>query len=125
APEHQIHRLAESLNNAERVVLFCGMGTRGAHTEVMELAARLNAPVGHALRGKEWIQYDNPYDVGMSGLLGYGACHAAMHRADRIVLLGTDFPYDNFLPQANTVQVDIEPSHLGRRTVLDLAVQGD
>lgn len=125
APEHQIHRLAESLNNAERVVLFCGMGTRGAHTEVMELAARLNAPVGHALRGKEWIQYDNPYDVGMSGLLGYGACHAAMHRADRVVLLGTDFPYDNFLPQANTVQVDIEPSHLGRRTVLDLAVQGD
>lgn len=123
--ESEIQRLADSLNSAERVMLFCGAGTRGAHGEVMELAQRLNAPVGHALRGKEWIQYDNPYDVGMSGLLGYGACYEAMQRADRVVLLGTDFPYDNFLPQANTVQVDIEPRHLGRRTVLDLAVHGD
>ncbi|GAB3285464.1 pyruvate dehydrogenase [Parasphingorhabdus pacifica] len=124
-PESQVAALADSLNSAERVMLFCGAGTRGAHSEVMELAGRLNAPVGHALRGKEWIQYDNAYDVGMSGLLGYGACHEAMHRADRVVLLGTDFPYNDFLPQANTVQVDIEPAHLGRRTVLDLAVQGD
>ena len=121
----QVERLAESLNSAERVMLFCGAGSRGAHREVMELAGKLNAPVGHALRGKEWIQFDNPYDVGMSGLLGYGACQEAMGKADRLVLLGTDFPYDNFLPQANTVQVDIEPAHLGRRTVLDLAVQGD
>ena len=121
----QVDEFANVLNSAERVMLFCGAGTRGAHNEVMQLAGRLNAPVGHALRGKEWIQYDNPYDVGMSGLLGYGACQDAMDKADRVVLLGTDFPYDNFLPQANTVQVDIEPSHLGRRTVLDLAVQGD
>ncbi|GAB2731737.1 pyruvate dehydrogenase [Salinifilum aidingensis] len=121
----QVRELATEINEAERVMLFCGMGTRGAHGEVMQLAERVNAPVGHALRGKEWIQYDNPYDVGMSGLLGYGACHEAMHRADLVVLLGTDFPYDNFLPQANTVQVDIEPAHLGRRTVLDVAVQGD
>ncbi|MCC5697913.1 ubiquinone-dependent pyruvate dehydrogenase, partial [Klebsiella pneumoniae] len=90
-----------------------------------ELAGRLNAPVGHALGGKEWIQYDNPFDVGMSGLLGYGACYEAMHSADLVVLLGTDFPYDNFLPQRNTVQIDIEPAHLGRRTKLDLAVHGD
>ncbi|RCW42914.1 pyruvate dehydrogenase (quinone) [Halopolyspora algeriensis] len=124
-PESQVRALAEAMNSAERVMLFCGAGTRGAHDEVMRLASVLNAPVGHALRGKEWIQYDNPYDVGMSGLLGYGACHEAMHRADLVVLLGTDFPYDNFLPQAHTVQVDIEPSHLGRRTVLDVAVQGD
>ncbi|GAA4613268.1 pyruvate dehydrogenase [Saccharopolyspora hordei] len=123
--QEQVLALAEKLNRAERPMLFCGAGTRGAHDEVMELAARVNAPVGHALRGKEWIQYDNPFDVGMSGLLGYGACHDAMHRADLVVLLGTDFPYDNFLPQANTVQVDIEPTHLGRRTVLDLAVHGD
>ncbi|GAB2661795.1 pyruvate dehydrogenase [Saccharopolyspora gloriosae] len=121
----QVELLAESLNSAERVMLFCGAGTRGAHPEVMELAGTLHSPVGHALRGKEWIQYDNPYDVGMSGLLGYGACQQAMQKADRVVLLGTDFPYDNFLPQANTVQVDIDPTHLGRRTVLDLAVQGD
>ena len=124
-PASQVAELASSLNSAERVMLFCGAGTRGAHREVMQLAGKLNAPVGHALRGKEWIQYDNPYDVGMSGLLGYGACHEAMHKADRVVLLGTDFPYDNFLPQANTIQVDIDPTHLGRRTVLDLAVQGD
>ncbi|QUH00427.1 pyruvate dehydrogenase [Saccharopolyspora erythraea] len=124
-PEDQIRELADSLNRAERVMLFCGAGTRGAHSEVMRLAGKLNAPVGHALRGKEWIQYDNPFDVGMSGLLGYGACHEAMHKADRVVLLGTDFPYDNFLPQARTVQVDIEPTHLGRRTALDFAVLGD
>ncbi|MER7016177.1 pyruvate dehydrogenase [Saccharopolyspora sp. NPDC000359] len=124
-PQEQVLALADKLNQAERPMFFCGAGTRGAHQEVMELAARVNAPVGHALRGKEWIQYDNPFDVGMSGLLGYGACHDAMHRADLVVLLGTDFPYDNFLPQANTVQVDIEPAHLGRRTVLDLAVHGD
>ncbi|GAA2810759.1 pyruvate dehydrogenase [Saccharopolyspora taberi] len=124
-PASQVAELASALNSSERVMLFCGAGTRGAHGEVMQLAGKLNAPVGHALRGKEWIQYDNPYDVGMSGLLGYGACHEAMHKADRLVLLGTDFPYDNFLPQANTIQVDIEPAHLGRRTVLDFAVQGD
>lgn len=124
-PESQVRALAESLNSAERVMLFCGAGTRQAHDEVMQLADTLKSPVGHALRGKEWIQYDNPFDVGMSGLLGYGACHEAMHKADLVVLLGTDFPYDNFLPQANTVQVDIEPSHLGRRTALDFAVQGD
>ena len=121
----QVDALAEKINRAERPMLFCGAGSRGAHADVMELAEKIKAPVGHALRGKEWIQYDNPYDVGMSGLLGYGACHEAMHKADLVLLLGTDFPYDNFLPQANTVQVDIEPTHLGRRTVLDLAVHGD
>ncbi|MFC7343014.1 pyruvate dehydrogenase [Saccharopolyspora griseoalba] len=123
--QEQVSALADKLNRAERPMLFCGAGTRGAHRDVMALAGRINAPVGHALRGKEWIQYDNPYDVGMSGLLGYGACHEAMHKADLVVLLGTDFPYDNFLPQERTVQVDIEPSHLGRRTELDLAVHGD
>ncbi|TWF93463.1 pyruvate dehydrogenase [Saccharopolyspora dendranthemae] len=121
----QVDALAERINRAERPMLFCGAGSRGAHADVMQLAEKIKAPVGHALRGKEWIQYDNPYDVGMSGLLGYGACHEAMHKADLVLLLGTDFPYDNFLPQANTVQVDIDPTHLGRRTVLDLAVHGD
>jgi len=92
---------------------------------VMELAGKLHSPVGHSLRGKEWIQYENPYDVGMSGLLGYGACYAATHEADLLLLLGTDFPYDEFLPGAHTVQVDHELSRLGRRTPLDLAVHGD
>jgi pyruvate dehydrogenase (quinone) len=91
----------------------------------MALAGRLHAPVGHALGGKEWIQYDNPYDVGMSGLLGYGACYDAMHAADLVALVGTDFPYDQFLPLARTVQIDIDPAHLGRRTPLELGVEGD
>jgi pyruvate dehydrogenase (quinone) len=121
----QVSALARRLNAARTVTLFCGAGTRGAHREVMELAGRLQSPVGHSLRGKEWIQYDNPYDVGMSGLLGYGACYQATHEADLLLLLGTDFPYDEFLPQAHTVQVDHDPTRLGRRTQLDLAVHGD
>ena len=124
-PPEQVRALAGKLNAARRVMLFCGAGVRDAHAEVMELAGRVHAPVGHSLRGKEWIQYDNPYDVGMSGLLGYGACYDAMHEADLVVLLGTDFPYDDFLPQAHTVQVDHDAGHLGRRTVLELGVHGD
>ncbi|MFJ4096535.1 pyruvate dehydrogenase [Kitasatospora sp. NPDC089913] len=124
-PWSQVQELARLLNAAPRVALFCGAGVRDAHAEVMELAATLCAPVGHSLRGKEWIQYDNPYDVGMSGLLGYGACHEALHSADLVLLLGTDFPYDSFLPQARTVQVDHDATRLGRRTALDLAVHGD
>ncbi|MEV6909168.1 pyruvate dehydrogenase [Amycolatopsis sp. NPDC051071] len=124
-PEPQVARLAELINDAETVTLFAGAGVRGAHAEVMELAEAVQAPVGHSLRGKEWIQYDNPYDVGMSGLLGYGACYRAMNDADLLVLLGTDFPYDSFLPQARTVQVDHDATRLGRRTPLELAVHGD
>ncbi len=124
-PRSQVEQLAEALNSAETVSLFCGAGARGAHAEIMALAETLKAPVGHSLRGKEWIQYDNPYDVGMSGLLGYGACHVAMHEADMLVLIGTDFPYAQFLPGTNTVQIDHEAARLGRRTPLQLAVHGD
>jgi pyruvate dehydrogenase (quinone) len=123
-PASVVTELASLLNSAENVMLFAGAGTAGAHDEVMSLASALAAPVGHSLGGKEWIQYDNPYDVGMSGLLGYGACYEAMHEADLVVLLGTDFPYDNFLPGARTVQIDVEPAHLGRRTPLVLGVHG-
>lgn len=121
----QVEQLALMLNRAEKVMLFAGAGVRGSHAEVMGLAGKVLAPVGHSLRGKEWIQYDNPYDVGMSGLLGYGACYKAMHEADLVVLLGTDFPYDPFLPGRNTVQIDHDASRLGRRTPLELAVHGD
>jgi pyruvate dehydrogenase (quinone) len=124
-PASQVRQLADALNAADTVTLFCGAGVRGAHPEVMALAEAVKAPVGHSLRGKEWIQYDNPYDVGMSGLLGYGACHEALHEADLLVLLGTDFPYDSFLPGRRTAQVDSEAAHLGRRTPLDVAVHGD
>ncbi|MFJ8542711.1 pyruvate dehydrogenase [Streptomyces sp. NPDC093586] len=124
--DHEVSRLREMVDAAERVTLFCGRGVAGAHAEVMAFAEKIKAPVGHALRGKEHIQYDNPYDVGMSGLLGYGAAYEAMHEADLLILLGTDFPYSNFLPRhVKTVQVDLQPERLGRRTSLDLAVWGD
>ncbi|SEL38258.1 pyruvate dehydrogenase [Streptacidiphilus jiangxiensis] len=121
----QVEALAEAINAARKPVLFAGAGVRGAHAEVMRLAETVLAPIGHSLRGKEWIQFDNPYDVGMSGLLGYGACHDALHEADLVLLLGTDFPYDSFLPGRHTVQIDHDPTRFGRRTPLDLAVHGD
>ena len=124
-PADQVRALADRLNAAPTVTLFCGAGVRGAHDAVMALADKVASPVGHSLRGKEWIQYDNPYDVGMSGMLGYGACYDATHQADLLVLLGTDFPYDAFLPQRRTVQVDHDLTRFGRRTPLDLAVHGD
>ena len=124
-PGEQVRALAERLDQAETVTLFCGAGVEGAHAEVMELAGKLQSPIGHTLRGKEWIQYDNRYDVGMSGLLGYGACYEATNDADLLVLLGTDFPYNDFLPGAHTVQVDHDATRLGRRTALELAVHGD
>ncbi|MGA5420292.1 pyruvate dehydrogenase [Streptomyces lavendulocolor] len=122
----EIDALVRLIDDADRVTLFCGSGTKGAHAEVMQFAERIKSPVGHALRGKEWIQYDNPYDVGMSGLLGYGAAYEATHECDLLILLGTDFPYNAFLPDdVKIVQVDVRPEHLGRRSKLDLAVWGD
>ncbi|MFJ1535347.1 pyruvate dehydrogenase [Streptomyces mirabilis] len=124
--ETELARLTALVDAAERVMVFCGRGVAGAHAEVMAFAEKVKAPVGHALRGKEHIQYDNPYDVGMSGLLGYGAAYDAMHECDLLLLLGTDFPYTDFLPRhVRTVQVDVQPERLGRRTRLDLAVWGD
>jgi pyruvate dehydrogenase (quinone) len=123
--ERQVRALAEAIDAAGSVTLFCGAGVRDAHAEVMELAGKLLSPVGHALGGKEWIQYDNPYDVGMSGLLGYGACYEASQEADLLILLGTDFPYDSFLPQRRTAQVDRDPAKLGNRTAVEVPVHGD
>ncbi|MFF9109881.1 MULTISPECIES: pyruvate dehydrogenase [unclassified Streptomyces] len=122
----EIDRLVDLIDGAERVTLFCGSGTAGAHAEVMEFAQKIKSPVGHALRGKEFIQYDNPFDVGMSGLLGYGAAYEATHECDLLILLGTDFPYNAFLPDdVKIAQIDVRPEHLGRRSKLDLAVWGD
>ncbi|MDH6699655.1 pyruvate dehydrogenase [Streptomyces griseoviridis] len=122
----EIDQLVDLIDRARRVTLFCGSGTAGAHAEVMEFAEKIKSPVGHALRGKEWIQYDNPYDVGMSGLLGYGAAYEATHECDLLILLGTDFPYNAFLPDdVKIAQVDVRPERLGRRSKLDLAVWGD
>ncbi|MET9513666.1 pyruvate dehydrogenase [Streptomyces sp. NPDC002994] len=124
----ELEKLVRMIDEAKRVTLFCGSGTAGAHAQVMQFAERVKSPVGHALRGKQWIQYDNPYDVGMSGLLGYGAAYEATHECDLLILLGTDFPYYDFLPNGDDVkivQVDVRPERLGRRSKLDLAIWGD
>ncbi|AJK69716.1 pyruvate dehydrogenase [Corynebacterium marinum] len=117
--------LVQAINDAEKVTLFCGAGVRDAREQVLALAEKIKAPVGHAFGGKMHIQYGNPFDVGMSGLLGYGACHGAMHDADLLILLGTDFPYTEFLPRDNVAQVDLDASHIGRRTTVRHPVVGD
>ncbi|GAA1788872.1 pyruvate dehydrogenase [Planosporangium flavigriseum] len=124
--ESVIAEFAQLVNEARTVTLFCGRGVAGAHDQVIALAEKLKAPVGHAMRGKDWIEYDNPYDVGMSGLLGYGACYDAMQECELLILLGTDFPYVQFMPKdSKVVQVDIARERLGRRSRLDLGVWGD
>jgi pyruvate dehydrogenase (quinone) len=124
--DDDLDRLASLLDGAGSVTLFCGSGCAGAHDEVLRLAETLKAPVGYAYRGREWIQHDNPYEVGMTGLIGFGAAYRAMHECDVLLLLGTDLPYEAFLPtQVKIAQVDIRPEHLGRRSRLDLGVCGD
>ena len=117
--------LTQAINEAKTVTLFVGAGVKNAREQVLALAEKIKAPIGHALGGKMYIQYDNPFDVGMSGLLGYGAAHEATHEADLLILLGTDFPYNDFLPDANVAQVDIDGSHIGRRTRIKYPVTGD
>ena len=117
-----IDEAAALLNKADKVAIFAGAGVEGAHDEVIALADALKAPIGHSLRGKHFIQYDNPFDVGMTGLLGYGAAAEGMNDADVLILLGTDFPYDQFLPSTPTIQVDTHAEKLGRRTDVGLAI---
>ena len=117
-----IDEAAALLNKANKVAIFAGAGVEGAHDEVIALADALKAPIGHSLRGKHFIQYDNPFDVGMTGLLGYGAAAEGMNDADVLILLGTDFPYDQFLPSTPTIQVDTRAEKLGRRTDVGLAI---
>jgi pyruvate dehydrogenase (quinone) len=119
-------RLADLVNGAKKVALFCGIGCAGAHDEVVALAQKLQAPVGFSFRGKEWLEHDNPNAVGMSGLLGWGAAYKAMHECDVLLLLGTDFPYESFMPASSKiVQIDIRAERLGRRSRLDLGLCGD
>lgn len=117
-----VEEAASLLNKANKVAIFAGAGVEGAHDEVIALADALKAPIGHSLRGKHFIQYDNPFDVGMTGLLGYGAAAEGMNDADVLILLGTDFPYDQFLPSTPTIQVDTHAEKLGRRTDVGLAI---
>jgi pyruvate dehydrogenase (quinone) len=119
-------KLAGFLDAGDRVTLMCGAGCAGAHDEVIALAARLKAPIVHALRGKEHIEYENPFDVGMTGLIGFSSGYAAMKDCDVLLMLGTDFPYRQFYPEhAKVLQVDIRPEALGNRCPLALGVLGD
>ncbi|PMC64939.1 ubiquinone-dependent pyruvate dehydrogenase [Corynebacterium tuscaniense] len=118
-------RLVQAINDAKTVTLFCGVGTAGAREEVLALAEKIKSPIGHSFGGKMHIQHDNPFDVGMNGLLGYGACYEASHKADLLILLGTDFPYNAWLPTKNVAQVDIKAENIGRRTQVQYPVVGD
>ncbi|MCU1562885.1 MAG: pyruvate dehydrogenase, partial [Arthrobacter sp.] len=120
-----VQQLADAVNAAEKVAIFAGAGVEDAHDEVIALAERIKAPIGHSLRGKDFMQYDNPYDIGMTGLLGYGAAAEGIEDADLLILLGTDFPYDQFLPRTLTAQVYRAAHKQGRRTDVSIAVHGD
>jgi pyruvate dehydrogenase (quinone) len=123
--EQDLQRLAELLNRHQKVVIFCGIGAADAHDEVVELSQKLNAPVGYSFRGKMSIQYDNPNEVGMTGLLGLPSAFHSMHEADLLVLLGTDFPYTQFMPvECKIVQIDIKPERIGRRAKVEIGLHG-
>ena len=124
--DEEIAKTASILNESRKVTIFGGAGCAGAHTELIELAGKLKAPIVHALRGKEFIEYDNPFDVGMTGLLGFSSGYRAMMDCDTLLMLGTDFPYQQFYPEkATIIQVDIRGEQIGRRTKVDLGVGGD
>ncbi len=132
-PTHSICRPADDelrgaatiLNSSDKITILAGAGVEGAHDELVTLAATLKAPVVHALRGKEFVEYDNPYDVGMTGLLGFASGYKAIKEAEVLLMLGTDFPYRQFYPErATVIQVDIRGRNLGRRTPVDLGLVG-
>jgi pyruvate dehydrogenase (quinone) len=125
--DEDLNRLVEMIDDAKTVAIFGGDGCRYARDEVIELSKRLNAPVGYALRGKQWLEHDNPNAVGMTGLIGYGGAYGAINEAELLLLLGTDFPFSEFLPgdKVKKVQIDKNPKHIGRRTNVDLGLVGD
>src|SRR6266404_6165870 len=123
-----LERLAKLLNGESRVTLLCGSGCENAHQELLALGERLRAPMVHTMRGKEHVEWDNPYDVGMTGLIGFSSGYYAMRECDLLLMLGTDFPYSQFYPRktgTRIVQIDIRPGNLGRRAPLDLGIVGD
>ncbi|OPK04342.1 pyruvate oxidase [Pseudomonas veronii] len=124
--EQDLQRLSEILDSSQKVTLLCGSGCAGAHAQVVALADALGAPVVHALRGKEHVEWDNPFDVGMTGLIGFSSGYHAMLNCDALIMLGTDFPYRQFYPtDAKIIQIDRNPQALGRRATLDLGIAAD
>src|SRR6202007_2710213 len=122
-----IAELAELLNGANRCALLCGSGCEGAHDQVVALAGKLKSPIVHALRGKEHVEWGNPFDVGMTGLIGFSSGYYAMKNCDTLLMLGTDFPYRQFYPDSGVhiAQIDIRPENLGRRAAIELGLVGD
>ncbi|WP_407311650.1 ubiquinone-dependent pyruvate dehydrogenase [Pseudomonas sp. nanlin1] len=124
--ESEIQQLADFLDTGKRVTLLCGAGCAGAHAEVVALANLLKAPIVHALRGKEHLEYDNPFDVGMTGLIGFASGFNAMKNCDTLLMLGTNFPYRQFFPEHSRIaQVDLSPEALGNRCPLEIGLLGD
>jgi pyruvate dehydrogenase (quinone) len=122
----EIKILAEVLNRSKKMTILGGAGCAGAHAELIEVAGKLNAPIVHAMRGKEFIEYDNPFDVGMTGLLGFSSGYHAMMNCETLLMIGTDFPYTQFFPKdATVVQIDLRGEQLGRRTKVDFGFVGD
>src|SRR5881409_1527690 len=124
--DDEIAALAKTLNQAKKITILGGAGCAGAHAELIEIARTLNAPIVHAMRGKEFIEYDNPFDVGMTGLLGFSSGYVAIMNSEVLLMIGTDFPYQEFFPKdATIVQIDLRGEQLGRRTKLDFGFVGD
>jgi pyruvate dehydrogenase (quinone) len=124
--DDELSELAEVLNRSKKITIFGGAGCAGAHGELVELAGKLRAPIVHAYRGKEFIEYDNPFDVGMTGLLGFSSGYHAMMSCDTLLMIGTDFPYQQFFPKnATIVQIDVRGEQLGRRSKVDYGFVGD
>lgn len=124
--DQELKRAAELLNSNAKITILAGAGTAGAHDELVALADTLGAPIVHTLRSKQYVEHDNPFDVGLTGLLGFASGYRAMDSADLVLMLGTDFPYQQFYPQkAKFIQVDIRGDQLGRRVPLDLGLVGD
>ncbi|WP_102159630.1 ubiquinone-dependent pyruvate dehydrogenase [Zhihengliuella halotolerans] len=124
--ETELDRAAELLDAGGKTTILAGAGVAGAHAELLAVADKLGAPIVHALRGKEHIEYDNPYDVGMTGLLGFSSGYRAMEDAATLLMIGTDFPYQQFYPEdATTIQIDLRGEQLGRRHPVDLGLVGD
>jgi len=123
--DDELRQAADLLNTGKKVTILAGAGCKDAHADLIATAAALKAPIVHALRGKEFIEYDNPYDVGLTGLIGFSSGYHAMESCDTLLMLGTDFPYQQFFPsKAKVIQIDARGEQLGRRTPLALGLVG-
>jgi pyruvate dehydrogenase (quinone) len=125
--DSELDKLAALLNASSRVTLLCGSGCADAHEKLLALGSKLKSPMVHALRGKEHVEWDNPFDVGMTGLIGFSSGYYAMKNCDTLLMLGTDFPYRQFYPESGVhiAQIDIRPENLGRRAAIELGLVGD